>query len=551
MTAPEGRSRDQITVWDRLLRGYGPFLLLAALALGMAVFVPSRVPDVEAARTADEVAGGRGGSDGDADGTGGPATGVEAGGGATGGSDGGRTALAAAGVQRCADRAEQIPGDPYSPVCLTFSGDNGGATHQGVTATEIHLAIRRTQDASFNDALAGIVGAGIVDTPEEVERTLRTLVDYFNQRFQLYGRKIVLDVYDGQGSVGTELVGNGRDKAEVDATKVAEEIKPFADLTGLTEPYGDALSRRRILNFGTPILSREWYTARRPYAWSVLPDCSVLVEEATEFIIKRLSGPTATRAGGDLKGKPRKVAALAPENSWYQECVQAARRVLQAAGQDFDLDPIAYRLDLTSMSNQAANLIPRLKAQGVTTLLCGCDPVFPIFLSGTANRERYYPEFVSGYEQDFIGQLWDPTFQRQSFGISPLGSNNSQRPQETIGYAAFKQMSDDEPAFSVDALYYQLYLFAIGLQQAGPNLTPETFEQGMFDYPEHLGPAGLWGFGPRDYTPMDDYHEMYWDPDAVSTYNGRLGAWVDPNPGKRYRHGADELPPGEPVDPNR
>ena len=185
----------------------------------------------------------------------------------------------------------------------------------------------------------------------------------------------------------------------------------------------------------------------------------------------------------------------------------------------------------------------------MTTLLCGCDPMFPIFLSGTANRENYYPEFVSGYEQDFIGQLWDPTFQRQSFGISPLGANNSQKPQDTHGYAAFKQMSDDEPAFSVDGLYYQIYMFAIGVQMAGPNLTPETFEQGMFDYPEHLGPAGLWGFGPQDYTPMDDYHEMYWDAEAVSSYNGR------PAPGStRTPASATATPPTRcprwPVDPD-
>ncbi len=534
---------------NRLLRGYGPFLLLVALALGMAVFVPSRVPDQQATATAD--GGDAGGTTGGGAGPGDVA--LDAAGGSPGGGGGGQTggpAALAAGVRPCTDRAEQVPGDPYSPVCLTYRGDNGGVTSRGVTGTEIHVSIRRTQDASFNDAVAGIVGAGIVDTPEEIAQTLQVLVDYFNARFQFYGRKLVLDYFDGQGSLANELVGNGRDKAEVDATKVAEEIGPFADLTALTEPYGDALARRQVMNFGTPILSREWYSTRRPYSWSVLPDCSVLVEEATEFIIKRLGGPTATRAGGDLRGKPRVVTALAPENAWYQECVDAARAILKAAGQDFDIEPIAYRLDLTSMSNQAANLIPRLKAQGVTTLLCGCDPVFPIFLSGTANREKYYPEFVSGYEQDFIGQLWDPTFQRQSFGISPLGQNNSQRPQDTIGYAAFKQMSRDEPAFSVDALYYQLYLFAIGVQMAGPNLTPETFERGMFDYPEHYGPAGLWGFGPSDYTPMDDYHEMFWDANAVSSYNGKLGAWRDPNPGRRYRHGADELVPGEPADPD-
>ena len=36
-------------------------------------------------------------------------------------------------------------------------------------------------------------------------------------------------------------------------------------------------------------------------------------------------------------------------------------------------------------------------------------------------------------------------------------------------YAAFKQMRpNDEPAFGVEELYYQLYMLAIGLQMAGP-----------------------------------------------------------------------------------
>lgn len=545
MTPPTGRTRDPITIWHRLLRGYGPFLLLAALALGMAVFVPSRVPERTTSSTGATIVG-----DGRGPGAGGvvgldPVTGE-----APAEGEGG-SAAPPAGTTACAGRALQVPGDPYSPPCVEFSGSNGGATHQGVTAKEIRISIRRTQDASFNDALAGIVGAGIVDTAEDIERTTQVLVDYFNTKFQLYGRKIVLDYFDGQGSLGTELVGNGRDKAEVDATQVAEEIKPFADLTALSEPYGDALARRKIMNFGTPVLSREWYTSRRPYSWSVLPDCSTLVEEITEYLLKRLNGPTADFAGGDLKGAPRKITVLAPENSWYQECVRAAERVMRDAGQAFDVAPISYKIDLVTMSNQAANLVPRLKSLGVTTIICGCDPIFPIFISGTANRERYYPEFVSGYEQDFIGQLWDPEFQRQSFGISPLGANNSQRPQETDGYAAFKSISDDEPAFGVDAIYYQLYLLVIGLQGAGPNLTPETFERGMFDYPEHLGPAGLWGFGPQDYTPMDDYHEFYWDPNGVSSYNGKTGTWRDPTPGQRYRHGADEMVPGPPPRPDQ
>jgi len=73
---------------------------------------------------------------------------------------------------------------------------------------------------------------------------------------------------------------------------------------------------------------------------------------------------------------------------------------------------------------------------------------------------------------------------RGDFADGPrLQVQRSQAPQSTFGYAAFKTMSKDEPAFSVDALYYQLYMVAIGVQGAGPHLTPLTFDARAFpDY---------------------------------------------------------------------
>lgn len=534
MTAPRPAGPRSI------LKGYGPFLMLAVLVLGMAIFVPSKVQDVRNASLGElDTTGdttGTGGSTGDA------TTNVTTPDGAPVASNTGtgRTQIPA-GANACTGRALQVPNDPYSPPCVAFSGSNGGATARGITPTEIHLAVRATSDASLDDAIAQILGTEITDRPEDVVRTLEVLTEYFNKNFQMYGRKIVLKAFEGQGSTQAELLGNGRDKAEVDATRVAKEIKAFAELNAGTEPYADALSRQEVLNFGSPLMSREWYVKRRPYAWSVLPDCTTVVEEATEYVLKRLSGGTADFAGGEIKGKPRRITIIGPDNSWYQECLQHALRVFKAAGEPIDVAPISYRLDLASFSNQATNILAKLQAEKVTTILCGCDPIFPIFLSGEAARADYFPEFVSGYEIDIVGQLWDDEFTKHSFGISPLGPNVGAPPYSTIGYAAYKSLRNDEPARAVDALYYQLYLFVLGVQLAGPNLTPATFERGMFTYKDKLGPAGLWTFGPGDYTPMDDYHEIYWDPNKISNYNSKPGSWADPEPGRRYRRGENQM----------
>ena len=127
---------------------------------------------------------------------------------------------------------------------MAFSGANGGGTHKGVSGTSIKVAFRVLNERGFQQTLADLAGASLVDSPATVKRTVQTMADYFNKRFQFYGRKIQIVFYDGQGSNTNELLGKGRDKAEADAIKVAEEIGAFADLSATSEPYAGALAKR-------------------------------------------------------------------------------------------------------------------------------------------------------------------------------------------------------------------------------------------------------------------------------------------------------------------
>jgi hypothetical protein len=334
---------------------------------------------------------------------------------------------------------------------------------------------------------------------------------------------------------------------------VAEEIGAFADLSATSEPYAGALAKRKVIGFGTPYLSRAWHEQRAPYAWSLATDGSIVSELAGEYAVKRLYGKPAVYAGGvagdgqPLKDRPRNIATLAPENSWYQESVENAQEVVRKGGQQPGFNR-KYVLDLATMSDQATSIIAQLKDRNITTVLCGCDPILPVFLSGVANRENYYPEFIivgtALTDADIVGQLWNQQFAAHAFGVSSL--EPFLPPQNTIAYQAYKKVRGDEPAFSVDLIYYQMYMLAIGLQGAGPNLTPATFEQGMFAYPPKLGPVGLWKFGPGDRTAANDVREIYWDPSAISTYNGKAGSYLGTSK-ERWQPG--QIPPGNPGKP--
>lgn len=503
----------------RLLWGYAPLAIGAAIGAAAIVVVPSRVPA--------ELAGGGGGIAAEVP-------------------DGRAASGWGTQVTPCTDRQEQVPDAGYSPPCFEFSGDNGGETTTGVTGDTIKVAYRNTAEGNVLALFADLSGMPIDEDSEDLERTAAGLVDYFNRNFQMYGRKIELTGYQGRGQLLQELFGGGQEGAANDALKASDEIGAFADVTALTQPYADALSRNSVVNFGAPYMSREWFENRRPYAWTSTPDCSAVSEMSTEYANKRLLNRPAEFAAGEQQGKDRRVAVIAPNNLEYQQCVATALQVIRDAGNEIELE-LEYVLDFATVAAQAPALLAKIKDNDITSVACYCDPLMVLSLASQATEQVYFPEWVIGgvgfVDIDLVGQFINsaaPDQWKHAFGGSP---STPQAPAGTSdAYKAYKSVRDDEPSIFVDVVYSQLLPLVLGIQMAGPNLTPETLETGMFAYPEGTGLAGTWDWSPEHYSPVVDMREIWWDPAAPAPMSGTPGSYVDN--GQRYRIG--EIPDGAP-----
>jgi hypothetical protein len=436
----------------------------------------------------------------------------------------------------------QVRGDPYSPPCIAFSGNNGGSTTRGVTANQILVTYRIPADNVSSDTAAVQQLAGkynqaqFSDTPADVERTLQDLVTYFNTRFQFYGRKIVLRQFNGQGTLSAELTDGGQSQADADALTVGQQIKAFADVSALSQPYSAALSAQHVVNIGSPYMSLQFYQQNAPYAWSFFPNCTTGVQGGAVGINREIAGYPVSWGGTGVKnGQPRRIAIIAPDNSIYQACVKVILDAMAQAGHPAAAN-LSYTFDLSELSQEAASMEQQIVNDKITTVIAAMDPITLIYFTGDLDNANYIPEvFNSGAaftDDDVVAQLFDQTSWAHAVGAT---FNGSPPPYgSSIPYFAVKSVDPgNEPAHVVDVLYEDLYILALGIQLAGPDLTAATFQQGLFGYKGGNGEYGPWSFfqnGRGIWTPQYEYRDEWWNPNAVSPYDGEKGSWIVTTP---------------------
>ena len=435
----------------------------------------------------------------------------------------------------CGPGVRQVPWSAYAPLCEpAYSGNNGGATSHGVTGDTITVAYRESSSAE-DAAVQAAAGAAAPAPDPQFEADMNTYISYFNKQYELYGRHVVLKPFKGQSDYIQEDQGNDAPQAQADA-QTESDMGAFADATfylKASEVFQNALANQKVVSFGALGLPQNWFERHAPYAFSAFLDGTKAAHWMSSMSCDRMAGMNAEFAHDPLyKKTPRKFGLVTPENPDYVEIGNEITSGLKACGVSLT-KTVRYQIDVSTFESQAATLSAQLKAAGVTTVLCYCDPLVPIFLSNSAAGQNYYPEWVEPYYGDAQARLMD---KNEWSGAISEGATYPTKAQ-LEAYRVFKLASPNaEPAEQYYAIAYitVLHLFS-GLQAAGPDLRPPTLQRGFFSLPASTGVFDGWSGGNGQYTPFVDTSLAWWDNNAVSNFDGKAGAWRDCDGGARYR----------------
>ncbi len=442
----------------------------------------------------------------------------------------GASRVAVSGV-KCGPGVRQFAWSAYAPMCVpAFHGSNGGATSHGVTASTITFSYA-LPNSSQQAAVNALTGSANVNDPAYVQ-DLQTLIRFFNTQYELYGRHVVLKTFQAQGDYLLEDQGQGLQGAQADAA-TAYSLGAFGDMTFplyASQPYWQDLAAQGVLGFGAPYLPQSWFAHYAPFEYSVFtPTGANAARAAGNMICRRMAGMPAIFSP-QFGSTTRKFGLITPDNPVYMQVGNDIQANLAACGVAL-AERESYTIDVPAMESQATAMVAKMKAQGVTTVICACDPIIPIFISRAADQQDYYPEWITNYWGDpdtrnFSQDQWDHAL-----------SNGPQFPplKTTESYKAFELADPGHPpAEQYFYVAYEELLQIFGaLQAAGPDLTPRSFEAGMFSLPpsEGNGQFGTWTYGQGVFDPIATGPITWWNPSATSAFDNKPGAWLYCNGG--------------------
>jgi hypothetical protein len=547
---------------DALLGGAAPLGTDADAGAGAAVDPVTGQPLTEVAldpETGEPLAGGQGdpsAAGSGASGSSGPdAPAVSSGSGAGGAQPSSSVQAGKPDLSKCAkDGKRQQDVTTSSPPCAPrFTGDNGGATYPGVTRETVKVLRYRPKSNPQVDAILNT--QGLAFSAAEEEQAMKTYAKFFEKHYEFYGRKVEWVWEQGTCEISPPDLPCFRNEVK----RLNAKHKPFAVFWQNSTTQGeffDEWSRLGVLNVGGWHFNAQFNNRLRPYHWDVFMDGTRTARNIADYWCKKMQGKNATLAGDPaLRTQKRKLGILTQAYPVTQKNALDLYAMVTGGvcGTKADAAEPVYTPSDIAQGQQTANVaVQKLKAEGVTTLVIISDPINPTFTTTAATRQQWYPEHLlagSGViDYDPLGRLYDQSQWRNAFGPGHLA--DPVPPERTDAYRAAADVGVRDNGAG-NLIFSYMNLISTMIQRSGPDLKPLNVERGMHSLP----PSGGWDrtknpqsillkYGPRDYTAIEDSRHTYWDPSARSKIDGKAGAYVAFEGGRRFEIGA--WPAGEP-----
>ena len=447
---------------------------------------------------------------------------------------------------------------------------NGGATYAGVDKDSIKVvAIVPTKEQQR----AAVGQPGVVpptnratNAPGYLEDAVVDWLTVLEETHPTWGRKIEFVVFNPTGT--------SEEAQRADALAVIA-MKPFAVMnaavtsntaTGAGPAFVAAIASAKILVF-TATGTNQDAAAQAPYRWQAVFDNDASAVNGAEFIGKALVGETAKWAGDPaLRTKTRVFGAIYPDRNLtfdYFEDTFAKHKGAKLTTKVQYTVPLDPGMIAASNQQEAPILMAKLKEEGVTSVIVYTSSAMVREAMKAATNLNYFPEWIfpglGVLDLEVITRGFDPAQLPHAFGIGSLLINVANGTDPATTYFNW-YWGTNQGTYSAGVLSY-LKMFITGVMQAGPKLTPQTFQQALFSGGPSGGAASnsvqsyMSGFGRSAGLPYDeystiglDYAMMWWNPNAtgkskISPVEGK-GMFMYLNNGKRYHAG--QWPKGEP-----
>jgi hypothetical protein len=479
----------------------------------------------------------------------------------------GLTRAQASDTRHCVGGRQFDPAiDYFAPPCLpgvpgVAYADSAGATWQGVSAKTIEIVHYVPAGNAELDSINKVQGLNY-DKPQ-AEILNKGYESFINEKFQLYGRKVRIDTF--QGTCSTVPPDLQCLIPEMD--KMVAQYHPYAIVfsTTVCSACFAELNRLKVVTTGGYGFSDAFHNANAPYSYDPSMSSTRVELQFADWWCHQMtsqkgSGRKAVFAGKanpaqDFTNQARVLGVIAANDPDNEKTVKEVLypALKKGCGEEVTHDYFfAQDVNTAAQQTQAAMARMNTTSNPATSMVCLCDPSAPQFFYNAAQNNNYWPEalFAANETMDFDSNAQGyedsngastlacprPTQGCTYDGAIGLGSADPQlAPEQQAGYKVYKIGSRNAALPSgvgppiLDILWVNYNLVASLISNAGPVLTPARMQAAAPSMGSRGGGTSghaLRRFSPGNWCWTQDVRVAYFNKHKASPYNGKPGAYV-------------------------